>query len=80
MTRYVLRAIDFGASVVFMAFCAKALFTHFHKDLGMQLQERKLTVVKDAPSLTAGRAIGRQATIASTGPISVTSSAAALLS
>ena len=57
MTRYVLTAIDFGARVVFMAFCAKALFSHFYKDLGMQLQQRKLSVVKDAPSLTAGRAI-----------------------
>ena len=57
VTRHVLRAIDFGASVVFMAFCTKALLTHFYKDLGMQLQQRKLAVVKDAPSLTAARAI-----------------------
>ena len=46
MSRYALRAIDFGASVVFMAFCAKALLTHFYKDhgIGMQLQQRKLAV------------------------------------
>jgi hypothetical protein len=57
VTRYVLRAIDFGANVVFMAFCATALLTHFYKDLGMQLQQRKLAVVEDAPSLTAAREI-----------------------
>ena len=33
MTRHVLRAVDLGASVVFMAFCAKAFVTHFYKDL-----------------------------------------------
>ena len=57
MTRYVLRAIDFGASDVFITFCAKAFFTHFYKDFGIQLRPRKLAVIKNAPSLTAARAI-----------------------
>ena len=57
MTCYILRAIDFGASVVFMAFCAKAFLTHFRKDVRLQLRQRQLAAVKGAPSLTAARAI-----------------------
>ena len=33
MTRLVLKAIDVGASFVFMALCAKAFCTHFCNDL-----------------------------------------------
>lgn len=51
MTRHVLRAIDLGASVVFLAFCAKAFLTHFRKDFRLQLRQRHLAVVKDAPLL-----------------------------
>jgi hypothetical protein len=57
MTRHVLRAIDFGASVVFMAFCVKALLTHLYKDLRLQQQQQRLAVFKDAPSLMPARAI-----------------------
>jgi hypothetical protein len=57
MTRHVLRAIDFGASVVFMAFCAKALLTHFYKDLRLQQQQQRLAVIKDAPSLIPAIAV-----------------------
>ena len=77
MTRYVLRAIDFGASVVFMAFCATALLTHFYKDLGMQLQQRKLAVVEDAPSLTCCARNCRQATFTPTCSIGAAPSASA---
>jgi hypothetical protein len=50
MTRLLFRAIDFGASVVFMALCAKAFCVHFYKDVERQLGRRKLPVV-DGPSL-----------------------------
>jgi hypothetical protein len=33
MSRLILRAIDVGASFVFMALCAKAFCTHFYNDL-----------------------------------------------
>ena len=46
MTRHVLRAIDLGASVVFLAFCAKAFLTHFRKDFRLQLRQRHLAVVR----------------------------------
>ena len=32
MTRLLLRAIDFGASAVFMALCVRAFCVHFYKD------------------------------------------------
>ena len=51
MTRCVLRAMDFGASVIFMAFCAKALLAYFYKDLRLQQKQQRLAVFKDAPSL-----------------------------
>ena len=44
MTRSILKAIDIGASAVFMAVCTKALFVHFYKDVERQLQR------PDAPS------------------------------
>jgi hypothetical protein len=52
MTRHVLRAVDLGASVVFMAFCAKAFVTHFYKDLRLQQRQQKFAVVSDAALLT----------------------------
>jgi hypothetical protein len=33
MTRLILKAIDVGASFVFMGFCAKAFCVHFYNDL-----------------------------------------------
>ena len=33
MTRLILKAIDVGASIVFMALCAKAFSAHFYNDL-----------------------------------------------
>jgi len=33
MTRLILKAIDVGASVVFMALCARAFCAHFYNDL-----------------------------------------------
>ena len=37
MTRFILKAIDVGASAVFMALCTKAFFVHFYKDVERQL-------------------------------------------
>ena len=37
MTRLILKAIDVGASAVFMALCTKAFFVHFYKDVERQL-------------------------------------------
>jgi hypothetical protein len=31
--RYAFKAVDFGASVVFMAMCATAFWRHFYKDI-----------------------------------------------
>jgi hypothetical protein len=36
MTRLILKAIDLGASAVFMALCAKAFCAHFYKDVRVQ--------------------------------------------
>ena len=44
MTRFILKAIDVGASAVFMALCTKAFFVHFYKDV-----ERQLHSPDDAP-------------------------------
>jgi hypothetical protein len=57
VTRYVLRAMDFGASVIFMAFCAKALLAYFYKDLRLQQKQQRLAVFKDAPSLMPAHSI-----------------------
>ena len=37
MTRFILKAIDVGASAVFMALCTKAFFVDFYKDVERQL-------------------------------------------
>ena len=49
--RYVFKAIDISVSVVFLALCIKAFCTHFYQDFKRQLHERKLQIIKDAPSL-----------------------------
>ena len=33
MTRLIFKAINFGASAVFMALCTKAFCVHFYKDI-----------------------------------------------
>jgi hypothetical protein len=38
MTRLILRAIDLGASAVFMALCTKAFCVHFYKDIERELR------------------------------------------
>jgi hypothetical protein len=38
MTRFLLRTIDVGASIVFMALCAKAFCVHFYKDIQQQME------------------------------------------
>ena len=38
MTRYVLKAIDLGASVVFMALCVRAFCGHYFKDIQWRLR------------------------------------------
>jgi hypothetical protein len=38
MTRLILKAIDVGASAVFMALCIKAFCVHFYKDVERRLQ------------------------------------------
>ena len=57
MTRYVFKAIDLAASVVFMALCAKAFCVHFFKDLEGRLQRRKLPLIQNSPSLIPANAI-----------------------
>ena len=45
MTRLILKAIDLGASAVFMALCTKAFFVHFYRDV------KRLTVEPKSSSL-----------------------------
>jgi hypothetical protein len=33
MIRFLFRTVDFGASIVFVALCAKAFCVHFYEDL-----------------------------------------------
>jgi hypothetical protein len=51
MTRYAFKAIDLGASVVFMALCVKAFCVHFFRDIEGRLQRRKLPLIQNLPSL-----------------------------
>jgi hypothetical protein len=44
--RYAFKAVDFGASIVFMAMCAGAFWRHFHNDVVQQLQRPKLPLVR----------------------------------
>jgi hypothetical protein len=41
MTRVILKAIDVGASAVFMALCTKAFCVHFFKDVERQVGRRE---------------------------------------
>jgi hypothetical protein len=38
--RYAFKAADFGASILFMAMCAKAFWRHFYNDIEQQLQRQ----------------------------------------
>jgi hypothetical protein len=38
--RYAFKAVDFGASIVFMAMCAKAFWRHFYEDIERKLQQQ----------------------------------------
>jgi hypothetical protein len=40
MTRLILKAIDLGASAVFMALCTKAFCAHFYNDIRQQTRRR----------------------------------------
>ncbi len=51
MTRYAFKAIDFGASVVFLALCTKAFCIHFYQDIERQQHARKFQASKDMLSL-----------------------------
>ncbi len=51
MTRYVFKAIDIGASIVFMVLCTKTFCIHFYKDIERRLHARKRPTIKDTPSL-----------------------------
>jgi hypothetical protein len=50
MTRYVFKAIDIGASMVFLALCTKAFCIHFYEDIERRLHALKLPTIKDTPS------------------------------
>jgi hypothetical protein len=57
MTRYVFKAIDLGASVIFMALCAKAFCVHFFRDIEGRLQRRKLPLIQISPSLVPANTV-----------------------
>jgi hypothetical protein len=57
MTRYVFKAIDLGASIVFMALCAKAFCIHFFRDIEGRLQRRKLPLIQNSPSLVPANTV-----------------------
>jgi hypothetical protein len=49
MTRWLLKAIDVGASAVFMALCTKAICVQFYQDIKRQLR------IRSSPSRTRAR-------------------------
>ena len=53
MTRLLLRAIDFGASAVSMALCARPFCVHFYKDMerGLQMRRRSPSPLLIPPGL-----------------------------
>jgi hypothetical protein len=55
--RYAFKAVDFGASIVFMAMCARAFWRHFYNDVAHQLQRPKLPLVKNSPSLIPAKVV-----------------------
>ena len=55
MTRLLLRAIDFGASAVFMALSVRAFCVHFYKDTQRELRRRRkfsVTIADPSKPLT----------------------------
>jgi hypothetical protein len=50
MTRYIFRAMDIGASTVFLALCTKAFSIYFYQDIERRLFALKLPTIKDTPS------------------------------
>jgi hypothetical protein len=50
--RYAFKAVDFGASIVFMSMCAKAFWHHFYKDIEQQVQRPK-----NSPSLVPAKVV-----------------------
>ena len=49
--RYAFRAVDFGASIVFMAMCAKAFWRYYYE------QRQKFPLVENSPSLVPAKVI-----------------------
>lgn len=54
--RHVFKALDFGASILFMAMCVRAFWRHFYNDVAHQLQQPKLPLVK-SPSLVPAKVV-----------------------
>ena len=44
MTRLILKAIDVGASAVFVALCTKAFCVHFYRNVKQQVHKRDVTL------------------------------------
>ena len=49
--RYAFKAVDFGATIVFMAMCAKAFWRNFYNDI------EQLRHAKNSPSLVPAKVI-----------------------
>jgi hypothetical protein len=55
--RYAFKVVDFGASIIFMAMCARAFWRLFYHDVEQQLQRQKFPLVKNSPSLVPAKVI-----------------------
>jgi hypothetical protein len=55
--RYAFKAVDFGASIVFMSMCVGAFWRHFYNDVAHQLQQPKLPLVENSPSLVPAKVV-----------------------
>jgi hypothetical protein len=55
--RYAFKAVDFGASVIFTAMCAKAFWRHFYNDIEQELQRKKPPLVTNSPSLVPAKVV-----------------------
>ena len=76
MTRYAFKAIDFSASIVFLALCTKAFCIYFFQDVEWQLQAQASAHSRGALANPTGR--NRYDAIADcTGSISDATSASA---
>jgi hypothetical protein len=53
--RYAFKALDFGASIVFIAMCAKAFWRHFYNGIEQPPQQQKLPLFKNSPSLVPAK-------------------------